>query len=192
MIQAKKIKRALTVHKPIIQRQFGVKTIGIFGSYIRGEERRGSDLDVLVEFKKPVGLFEFMDLEKYLGRSKHEIDTPCLTLDIDIFEDNLRESASSVNKPVLDLGFRVFKLDSSNIRAWEPDRDNLAQSLFDATEHLKDDRTEQDILFELLLKLGLDLTVPIEQKSIASKTVHSIGAGVLAFPSTAMATGVRS
>lgn len=78
-----------------------------------------------------------------------------------------------------DLGFRVFKLDSSNIHAWEPDRDDLAQSLFDAAEHLKTDRTEQDILFELLLKLGLDLTVPIEQKVIAGKAVHSIGAGVL-------------
>jgi adenine-specific DNA-methyltransferase len=81
-----------------------------------------------------------------------------------------------------DFGFRVFKLDSSNIRAWEPDRtdvNSLAQSLLDAAEHLKADRTEQDILYELLLKLGLDLTVPIEQKTIAGKTVHSIGAGVL-------------
>lgn len=78
-----------------------------------------------------------------------------------------------------DFGFRVFKLDSSNIHAWEPDRDNLSQSLFDAAEHLKTDRTEQDILFELLLKLGLDLTVPIEQKTISGKIVHSIGAGVL-------------
>ena len=110
----------------------------------------------------------------------------------DLFENHLYESASSVdNKPSphpnpspagrreLDLGFRVFKLDSSNIHAWEPDRDNLTQSLFDATEHLKANRTEQDILFELLLKLGLDLTVPIEQKTIAEKTVHSIGSGVL-------------
>jgi len=78
-----------------------------------------------------------------------------------------------------DLGFRVFKLDSSNIRAWEPDRDNLDQSLLDHQEHLKVDRTEADILHELLLKLGLDLCVPIEQKTIAGKTVHSIGGGVL-------------
>jgi adenine-specific DNA-methyltransferase len=41
------------------------------------------------------------------------------------------------------------------------------------------DRNEQDILFELLLKLGLDLTVPIVQSTIAGKTVHSIGGGVL-------------
>ncbi len=78
-----------------------------------------------------------------------------------------------------DTGFRVFKLDSSNIRTWDPDRDNLAQSLFDATEHLKADRSENDVLFELLIKLGLDLTVPIDTQTIADKTVHSIGAGVL-------------
>lgn len=78
-----------------------------------------------------------------------------------------------------DLGFRVFKLASSNIRAWEPDRENLAQTLEASVEHLKTDRTEADILFELLLKLGLDLTVPIEQKAIGGKTVHSIGAGTL-------------
>jgi len=49
----------------------------------------------------------------------------------------------------------------------------------DAVEHIKEGRTEQDLLFELLLKLGLDLTVPMEQKTIAGKTAHSIGAGVL-------------
>jgi adenine-specific DNA-methyltransferase len=78
-----------------------------------------------------------------------------------------------------DLGFRVFKLDSSNIRAWEPNRDDLHNTLQDSIEHLKSDRSEQDILFELLLKLGLDLTVPIETKTIAKKTVHNIGLGTL-------------
>lgn len=78
-----------------------------------------------------------------------------------------------------DLGFRVFKLASSNIRSWEPDRENLAQTLEASVEHLKADRTEADILFELLLKRGIDLCTPIEQRTIAGKTVHSIGAGTL-------------
>ena len=78
-----------------------------------------------------------------------------------------------------DLGFRVFKLDSSNIRAWEPDRDDLPKTLLESVEHLKTDRTEADILFELLLKLGLDLCVPIEKRTIAGKDVHAIGGGVL-------------
>ncbi len=78
-----------------------------------------------------------------------------------------------------DLGFRVFKLDSSNVNAWEPDRENLDQTLLDSMEHIKSDRDENNVLYELLLKLGLDLCVPIEQKTTAKKVVHSIGAGAL-------------
>jgi adenine-specific DNA-methyltransferase len=78
-----------------------------------------------------------------------------------------------------DLGFRVFKLDSSNIRAWDPSAGTLADTLEQHQEHLKAGRTEADILHELLLKLGLDLCVPIEKRSIAGKDVHAIGGGVL-------------
>lgn len=78
-----------------------------------------------------------------------------------------------------DIGFRVFKLDSSNIRAWNPNRDDLAQTLADHMEHILPGRTEADILYEMLLKLGLDLCVPIEKKAIAGKDVHAIGGGVL-------------
>jgi len=83
-----------------------------------------------------------------------------------------------------DLGFRVFKLDSSNIQAWDPNRADLAASLEAHAKNLKVDRTEQDILFELLLKLGLDLTVPMEKKRLEGSVkkghdVHSIGGGVL-------------
>lgn len=81
-----------------------------------------------------------------------------------------------------DLGFRVFKLASSNIRAWEPDRENIAETLEASIEHLKADRTEQDILFELLLKLGLNLCAPIERKKVKggmkkAQEIHSIGGG---------------
>ncbi len=83
-----------------------------------------------------------------------------------------------------DLGFRVLKLASSNIRAWEPDRDKLAETLEASIEHLKTDRTEQDILFELLLKLGLDLCVPIETRKVEGSAkpahdLHAIGGGSL-------------
>jgi len=60
------IKAILEKHKPEIQRKFKVKEIGIFGSYTRGKQKEKSDIDVLVEFSEPVGLFEFMDLEEYL------------------------------------------------------------------------------------------------------------------------------
>lgn len=78
-----------------------------------------------------------------------------------------------------DVGFKVFKLDSSNIRAWNPDASDLEQTLLDHSEHLVEGRSEQDVLYELLLKRGVDLTVPIEEKEIAGKAVYSIGYGVL-------------
>ncbi|MEZ7911288.1 MAG: site-specific DNA-methyltransferase [Propionivibrio sp.] len=78
-----------------------------------------------------------------------------------------------------DTGFRVFKLDTSNIRAWNPKANDLKTSLFDHLDHLETDRSSDDILYEILLKLGLDLCVPIEQREIAGKQVNSVGAGVL-------------
>ena len=78
-----------------------------------------------------------------------------------------------------DLGFKVFKLDSSNIRAWNPYDTNLEQTLHDSVEHIVTGRDEQDILYELLLKRGLGLTVNIETREISDKTVYSIGNGLL-------------
>lgn len=78
-----------------------------------------------------------------------------------------------------DMGFRVFKLDTSNIRAWSPNRNDLEGSLFSNIEHIQPGRSDTDVLYELLLKLGLDLCVPIEARQIAGKTVHSIGGSVL-------------
>jgi len=101
----------------------------------------------------------------------------------ELTKERLRRAAKVVKEenPMFsgDLGFRVYRLDTSNIREWEPDRQNLPSSLLESVDHLKTDRTETDILYELLLKLGLDLCVPIEARKIAGKDVHSIGGGVL-------------
>jgi predicted nucleotidyltransferase len=52
-------------YKPELADKYNVKEIGIFGSYARGEQRKTSDLDVLVEFSEPIG-WEFVDLKEYL------------------------------------------------------------------------------------------------------------------------------
>ena len=70
-------------------------------------------------------------------------------------------------------------LDKSNVRAWSPDRENLTKTLLDHHEHILEGRTEADIVYELLLKLGLDLCVPIESRTVAGKTVGAVGGGVL-------------
>ena len=101
----------------------------------------------------------------------------------EIGKERIRRAAAKIKKENPDyngdLGFKVFKLDSSNIRAWNPDRNNLEQTLIDHIEHLVEGRSEEDVLYELLLKRGVDLTVPIEEKTITGKTVYSIGYGVL-------------
>ena len=101
----------------------------------------------------------------------------------ELTKERLRHAATKIKdkNPMFtgDLGFRVFKLDTSNIRAWEPDRDDLEQTLLDSIDHIKPNRSEEDILYELLLKLGFDLCGPIETRTIAGKSVRSIGAGTL-------------
>jgi hypothetical protein len=64
------IRAQLEVLKPTLKERFKVKTIGVFGSYVRGEQKRGSDVDVLVEFSADakVGFFKFLELEEFLSR----------------------------------------------------------------------------------------------------------------------------
>lgn len=101
----------------------------------------------------------------------------------ELTKERLRRAAKKIKDdyPMFagDLGFRVFKLDTSNIRAWEPDQGDLRGTLLDNIDHIKPDRSQDDILFELLLKLGLDLCVPIETRTIMDKSVRSIGTGTL-------------
>lgn len=79
----------------------------------------------------------------------------------------------------LNTGFKVFKLDSSNMRKWNPDTKNLEQSLLDQINNFVDGRTEEDALYEIILKNGLPLTVPVEELDIRGKKVYSIGMGAL-------------
>ncbi|WP_207224836.1 site-specific DNA-methyltransferase [Sphaerotilus mobilis] len=78
-----------------------------------------------------------------------------------------------------DLGFKSFRLDTSNLSAWTPRRDDLVGTLFDHLEHVLPDRSDDDLLHEMLLKLGYDLCVPIQTRRIAGKAVQRVGDGVL-------------
>lgn len=61
------IKEVLNKHKEELKRRYGVKGIGIFGSFARGEEKDDSDVDILVEFDGPIGFFKFLELEEFLS-----------------------------------------------------------------------------------------------------------------------------
>lgn len=79
----------------------------------------------------------------------------------------------------LDIGFKVLKLDTSNIRKWQPDYDDLEQSLLDYIDNYVEGRTEPDVVYEIMLKYGLDLTYSVDEFIIADKKVYSIGFGML-------------
>ena len=61
------IKRVLKSHKEELGSKYGVKEIGIFGSYVKEEQKEMSDVDILVEFEKPLGLLEFVGLKNHLS-----------------------------------------------------------------------------------------------------------------------------
>lgn len=61
------IKQLFNEQMPILRERYGVKEIGIFGSYLRGKPRKNSDLDLLVEFDKSIDLLQFINLENYLS-----------------------------------------------------------------------------------------------------------------------------
>jgi predicted nucleotidyltransferase len=60
------IKEILIKQKPFLKDKYGVKDVGIFGSYVRGDQEDKSDLDILVEFDSPIGFFKLLELEEYL------------------------------------------------------------------------------------------------------------------------------
>jgi adenine-specific DNA-methyltransferase len=86
---------------------------------------------------------------------------------------------SESNNKNLDIGFKVFKLDSSNLNKWNPDYNDLEQTLIDSTNNLVEGRTELDLVYEIMLKYGIDLTLAIEEYILDNKKVYSIGYGSL-------------
>ena len=76
-----------------------------------------------------------------------------------------------------DLGFKVFNLDTSNLQIWNPDRNDLENTLLGYEENIKQDRSEEDVLYELLQKCGEDFATQIKIRKVANKTIHAIGDG---------------
>jgi len=81
--------------------------------------------------------------------------------------------------PVTDTGYRAFRLSNSGIKTWNPDSADLEKTLLDHEEHLVEGRTEIELLYELLLKRGVDLSVPIESRVVTDRTIYSVGYGVV-------------
>ncbi len=62
------VRRAIATELGMLRREYSVERIGLFGSYARGEQSEGSDVDLIVTFDRPIGLFRFVRLRDYLSK----------------------------------------------------------------------------------------------------------------------------
>jgi len=115
--------------------------------------------------------------EKYCRERK------CPSLLSELTKERPRLAATSirVESPAIgiDLGFRVYKLDASNVRPWETSKETLVESLAAAVDHVKPDRSEDDLLYDMILKHGLELCSAVDEKQIGGHKVRSVGGGAV-------------
>ena len=114
----------------------------------------------------------------------------------EVEEQNAQLKLDEKPKNVPDIGFQVFKLDSSNLKKWNTEagmvkdyadgsvqldfsQKKLAEDLQAAAENYIPGRTEQDVVYEIMLKMGFDLTWPVEEKTVAGKKVYVVALGAL-------------
>ena len=100
--------------------------------------------------------------------------------DNDLFNNNLCELVSISGSKDLDIGFRVLKVDSSNMADVYYTPDTVEQNLLtDLTSNIKDDRSFEDLLFQVLLDWGVDLTLPITKETISDREVFFVDGNAL-------------
>lgn len=97
----------------------------------------------------------------------------------EIEQENQQLKLGEEPKKVPDIGFKVFKLDSSNIKKWNANAENLEEQLQQSILNQVVGRSELDVVYEIMLKCGLDLTYPIEEIKVEDKTLYSVGAGAM-------------
>lgn len=97
------------------------------------------------------------------------------------YEKASEEERKNMEKPEeLDIGFKVFKLDSSNIKEWNPGKyGDIQLAIEDSSNPYVEGRTEEDVVYEMILKMGVDLTYPVEKHEVNGKIIYSIGFGYL-------------
>jgi len=145
----------------------------------KNAEDGGSRRYILVQLPETLDAddADHAEATKYLRKAGKPLNIAELT------KERLRRSGNKVRdtrgSEKVDTGFRVYKLAESNLKPWQPDAEDLEASILDAVDNVLPGRTEDDLLVELLLKTGIDLTLSEEKRSIAGQTVHALGGGTL-------------
>lgn len=101
----------------------------------------------------------------------------------EIGKERIRRAAQKIKEEhpdtTADLGFKVLKLDTSNIKKWQPNLDTLEADLLAAVDNIVDGRIAEDLLYEVLIKYGLPLTLPIEKIQVANHQAYNVAFGSL-------------
>ena len=96
-------------------------------------------------------------------------------------ETDAQLTLDDADKSLLDIGFRVLKLDSSNLKTWdatpveEEQMSLFVERMNNMVHRVKTDRTDMDMVFEVMLKLGVQPTAVVEKKDVNGKTVYTVG-----------------
>lgn len=100
----------------------------------------------------------------------------------DIAKERIRRAGAKIKaeNPNVDTGFRVFKCDSSNMKDVYFHPNDYSQDLLAGLEdNIKEDRTDLDLLFDCMLRWGVELSLPLSQKKVGSCTIHNVNDGDL-------------
>lgn len=115
------------------------------------------------------------------------VDRDGYTTIADITRERLRRAGRRIADNLtlesadIDLGFRSYRLASSNILPWDGKKavDHIVESLLESKENLVEGRTTEDLLVEMMLRLGIDLTTTVEKREVASSALYNLGGGTL-------------
>ena len=102
-----------------------------------------------------------------------------------ILEENAQTELGDEEKKPLDIGFKVFKLDTSNLKTWDgtPIEDKQIDIFYERLNSMidtvKDDRTDMDVVYEVMLKMGIPLDVEVQYMEIGDKIAYIVGDFIL-------------
>ncbi|HIA8380667.1 TPA: site-specific DNA-methyltransferase [Klebsiella pneumoniae] len=171
--------------------QIATKENDIIMDFFAGSGTTGQAVYELNETDKQDRKFILVQLPETLSKSNkedlsaiyfcEELDKPLYLSELT--KERLRRAGNKVKaiNPDWngDTGFRVFKLDTSNIRPWEASAETLSQQLDAYVSPILEGRSEEDLLTELMLKRGIDLSVNIETRQFDGLTVSCVDGGKL-------------
>ncbi len=152
-------------------------------TFLRNVEDEGYRRFIMVQL--PELTYEIKDgQKKALKESKAAFEAGYENI-CEIGKERIRRAGKKIAEenatvaPNLDIGFKVFKLDTSNLIPWNPNPEDLEKSLLAAVDNAVEGRTVDDILYEVLLKCNLPLTLPIVKEPFGENTINVIGEGAL-------------